>query len=61
MNGKTLEEVDQFKNTLDPHKPKDGTSMKEVKIRLAHAHSAMTRLAILWKNKDISFSTKIKL
>ena len=34
---------------------------KEVKIRLAQTHSAMTRLAILWKNKAISFPTKIIL
>ena len=30
---------------------KDGTLAKEVKIRLPQAHSAMTRLAILWKTK----------
>ena len=40
-----------------------GTSVKEVglKIRLAQAHSAITRLSILWQNKAISFSTKIVL
>ena len=38
----------------------DGTSVKEVEIRLAQAHSAMTRLAIPSKNV-ISFPTKIKL
>ena len=33
-----------------------------MKIRLAQAHSAATtRLAILWKNKAISYPTKIKL
>ena len=40
---------------------KDGTSIKELKIRLAQAHSALTRLAMLWKNNAISFATKIKL
>ena len=41
---------------------KDGTSPKEVKIRLAQAHPAMTRLAVLWKtmeNKTISLPIKI--
>ena len=37
------------------------TAGTSIKIRLAQAHSAMTRLAILWKNKAISFPTKIKL
>ena len=41
-------------------KTKDGKSIKEVKIRLAQAHSAMTMLAVLWENKAISFPTEIK-
>ena len=40
---------------------KDWTSLKEVKIRLAQAHLAMILLAVLWKNKAISFPSKIKL
>ena len=60
MNGKTLEEVDQFKY-FGPTQMKDGTSTKEVKIRLAPAQSAMAKLAILWKNKDASFPANIKL
>ena len=60
MNGKMLEEVDQFKY-LGYTQTKDGTLIKEVKIRLAQAHSGMTRLATLWKNGAISFPTKIKL
>ena len=60
MNGETLEEVDQFKY-LESTKAKDGTSVKEVKIRLAQAHLAMTRLPILWRNKVTSFPTKIIL
>ena len=35
--------------------------LNEVKIRLAQAHAAMTRLSVLWINKAISFPTKIKL
>ena len=42
MNGQTLK-VDQFKY-LGSAQTKDGTSVKEVKIRRAQAHSAMTRL-----------------
>ena len=52
MNGQMLEEMEQFKY-LGSSQTKDGTSVTEVKIRLA--------LAILWKNKAISFSTKIIL
>ena len=41
MNGKTLEEVDQFKS-LGFTQNKDWTSKKEIKIILVQAHSAMT-------------------
>ena len=58
MDGKTLEEVDQFKN-LESTETKDGTSKKEVKIKLAQALSSKTRLAILWRNNAISFPTNI--
>ena len=58
MNGKVLEEVDQF-SYIGSTQTKDGTSLKSVKISLAQAHSAMTRLSVLWKNKVISFPTKI--
>ena len=54
------EEVDQFKY-LGSTRTEDGTSVKEVKIRLSQANSAMTRLAILRKNKAISLPTKIIL
>ena len=59
MNGQTLEEVDPFKY-LGSTQTKDGISVKEVKITLAQAPSAMT-IAILLKNKAISFPTKIIL
>ena len=36
-------------------------NIKEVKVRLAQAHSAMTRLAILWKNNAVNFPTKTKI
>ena len=50
MNGKTLEDVDPFKY-LGSTQTKDGASIKEVKIKLAQAYSAVTRLAILWNKK----------
>ena len=56
MNAQTLE-VDQFKY-LGSTQTKDGTSVKEIKIRLAQANSAMTRLAMLRKNKVINFPTQ---
>ena len=49
INGKVLQEVDQFKY-LGSTQTKDGTSIKEVMIRLAQAHSTMTNRARLWKN-----------
>ena len=61
MNGKALEDVNQFKYSGSTEAI-DGTSIKEVKIRLAQAYSAITRRAtILWKDKAISFPPKIKL
>ena len=57
MNGKVLEVVDQFKY-LGFIQTKDGTSVKEVKIRLAHAHSAMTRLASTMEKQSDQFSYK---
>ena len=44
MNGRTLEEMYQFKY-LGSTQTKDGTSVKEVQITLPQAHSAMTTLA----------------
>ena len=58
MNGQMLEEVNQFKY-LGFTQNKDGASIKEVKIRLEQAHSAMTRLAILWKTKSSIFPQRL--
>ena len=60
MNGEKLEEVSQFKY-LGATLTKDGTSTKEVKIRIAAATSALARLDKIIKSKNISFQTKYKL
>ena len=52
--------VDSFKY-LGSTLSKDGTSTNEIKIRIAVAMSAMPRLIIIWKSRDISFQTKLKL
>ena len=54
VNGQTLEEVDQFKY-LSTH-TKDGTSVTEIKIGLAQAHSALT---MLWKTKPSVFLERL--
>ena len=51
INGKVLDEMDQFKY-LGSTQTKDGTSLKEVKIRLPQAHTTVTRLAVLWKQSN---------
>ena len=39
---------------LGIHTNQEWTSLKEVKIRVAQANSAMKRLVLLWKNKATS-------
>ena len=60
MNGQILEEVENFKY-LGSTLSKDGSSTKEIKIRLGLATSAMTRLNNIWKSNSISLPTKLKL
>ena len=60
MSGAQLEEVDKFKY-LGAYLTTDGTSTTEVKVRLATATSAMTRLTRIWKSNDISFRVKHRL
>ena len=60
MNGEHLEQVDQFKY-LGSTISADGRSTKEVKVRLAMAMSTVTSLGIIWKNRNISFCSKMKL
>ena len=57
MNGQQLEEVDHFKY-LGATLTKDGRSTTEIKIRLAQATSAMAKLTVIWRSKDISFPVK---
>ena len=60
MNGQILEEVENFKY-LGSTLSKDGSSTKEIKIRLGLATSAMTRLNNIWKSNSISLPTKLQL
>ena len=60
MNGQQLEEVDAFKY-LGSTLTKDGRSSTEIKTRIGIATSAMTKLNKIWRSKDISFKTKLKL
>ena len=48
MNRQVLEDMDSS-NTGDSYE-----------LQTGHAYSAMTKLAILWRNKAIGFATKIK-
>ena len=60
MNGQQLEVVDAFKY-LGATLTKDGRSTTEIKIRLALATSAMSKLSRIFKSKEISLPTKLKL
>ncbi len=48
MNNEALEEVSSFKY-LGVTLTKDGTCAKEIRIRIASATAAMTRLNVIWK------------
>jgi hypothetical protein len=52
--------VDAFKY-LGSTLTKDGRSTTEIKTRLAIAISAMAKLSKIWKSKEISFPSKMKL
>ena len=56
MNGELLEEVGSFKY-LGATLTKDGSSSKEIRIRIASATAAFTRLMKIWKS-NISFPIK---
>lgn len=60
MNGQQLEEVAAFKY-LGATLTKDGRSTTEIRVRLGIATSAMAKLTTIWKSRDISFPTKIKM
>ena len=60
MNGQKLEEVNNFKY-LGATLSKDGSCTAEVRIRIATAMAAMSRLSRLWKSSNISFTTKYRL
>ncbi|PIK48881.1 hypothetical protein BSL78_14247 [Apostichopus japonicus] len=53
-NNQVLQEVSSFKY-LGVTLTKDGTSAKEIQIRIASATAAMTRLNVIWKS-NLNFS-----
>ena len=57
MNCQNLEEV--HSNTLESTLSKDGTSTKEIKISIAVAMSAMSRLNTILKSRDTSFKPSL--
>ena len=59
VNGNKLEEVKAFKY-LGATISEEG-SKKEVVCRIAQAIAALTKLSTIWKDKNISLSTKIRL
>ena len=60
MNGQELEEVSAFKY-LGATLTKDSRSTVEIKSRIAIATSTMAKLDKIWRNKEIRFSTKMRL
>ena len=60
MNGEVLENVTSFKY-LGSIITSGGDSEKEIQARINAAKSCMGRLKIIWKSKDISMKTKIRL
>ena len=60
MSGKTLEEVETFKY-LGAVITKEGTTTKEVKIRLFVALFSMSKLVKVWRSHNIRTHTKVRL
>ena len=54
LNEKVQEEMNHFKY-LGSLQTTDGTSVKEVKIRLVKAHKDVTRLAVSQENNPLKF------
>ena len=59
-NGQKLEEVTNFKY-MGATLCKNGTCSAEIRIRIAVAVAAMTRLNRIWQSNTISFASKFKL
>ena len=60
MNGKPLEQVQTF-TYLGANINQEGGSSKEIISRLAKTHSCLKRNEILWKSKNISVPTKVRM
>ena len=60
MDGKSLEQVKTF-TYLGASINQEGGSSKEIISRLAKTHSCLKNNEILWKSKNISIPTKIRI
>ena len=60
MNGKPLEQVETF-TYLGANINQEGGSSKEIISRLAKTYSCLKNNEILWKSKNISIPTKIRI
>ena len=60
VNDQPLEEVDDF-TYLGSVMSKDYGTSKDIKARLAKACSAFSRLNNIWKSKEYSLKTKVKI
>ena len=60
VRGTELGQVQEFEY-LGSVQTEDCSSIKEVKVRIAKATSALSRLKLIWKDKHISMSSKLRL
>ena len=60
LNGKTIEEVDKF-CYLGSMIDRNGGTEADIKSRIAKAQAAFTSLCRIWKTREISLRTKLRL
>ena len=60
IDGKQLEQVDEFKY-LGSTITDDQRSIKEVRSRIAAASAAVARLVTIWRDRNISTGSKLRL
>ena len=60
VNGETLDNVEEF-TYLGSLVSKDNATEKDIKARLGKAHGVFARLYTIWKSKQYSLKTKVRL